>query len=105
MRSSPGPPGLARPHRSGGQVIERAAILAAGADSPASSTGSSTTPAPLSRPRQFPAAAFMMPDSRMRELHAHRNGSCFPPASSNRRVWSREHQLDVVAQPGGHANR
>jgi hypothetical protein len=26
---------LARPHRSGGQVIERAAILAAGADSPA----------------------------------------------------------------------
>ena len=25
---------LARPHRSGGQVIERAAILAAGADSP-----------------------------------------------------------------------
>jgi hypothetical protein len=26
---------LARPHRSGGQVIERAAILAAGSDSPA----------------------------------------------------------------------
>jgi hypothetical protein len=26
---------LARPHRSGGQVIERAAILAAGADAPA----------------------------------------------------------------------
>ncbi len=26
---------LARPHRSGGQVIERAAILAVGADSPA----------------------------------------------------------------------
>ncbi len=26
---------LARPHRSGGQVIERAAIMAAGADSPA----------------------------------------------------------------------
>jgi hypothetical protein len=26
---------LARPHRSGGQVIERAAILASGADSPA----------------------------------------------------------------------
>jgi hypothetical protein len=26
---------LARPHRSGGQIIERAAILAAGADSPA----------------------------------------------------------------------
>ncbi len=26
---------LARPHRSGGKVIERAAILAAGADSPA----------------------------------------------------------------------
>jgi hypothetical protein len=26
---------LARPHRSGGQVIERSAILAAGADSPA----------------------------------------------------------------------
>lgn len=26
---------LARPHRSGGQVIERAAVMAAGADSPA----------------------------------------------------------------------